>query len=1144
MALFTTLIVGLGGTGSKIAERVLQRAVENQSAMQARIGILAMDTDVGELKDLRLVEPRSRLAFASPGNINTLLERNQDAERTWCIDRSTMSKAVLATTVIRGAKQFRMLTRLALHDSFSQAALMGKLEDAIARLAQHSQDQTYDEHVDILIAGSLAGATGSGSFCQVALALRAAARARNIGVTIRGVFLLPDVYARSGTIPESQIPNVLANGYAALKELNALTLRGLLPERATGFEFEYVPGRRLQTNLIPFDSITFIDYENVRGGNMGASEQSYLDMAARAGFQLAFSPLGGRFAAVAVNNILQTISELNLGGINLYSGIGIASVSYPAESMRLSLSRRLVLENLKGDWTRLDRAFADRLKRFRDDEAAGVSTAERPDIRVTYVRDLEQLARQEPRLPFFRRAWDFLVPRIRDERTKTETEVPRSRSFVDAVLAHVRAEFWRDARLDKINHPGAMDLSSLMETDSIRQTVREAEFHLNSDDGALHEALEKRPVDIYMNDLLSSDGLRADEAQPHHLQSVILKGSPHPVAVRAFLYMAVRDVEDRLRALDVAEARLTVNRLANRFLNPGEDQSARAKPTTREVIQVHERAGEAEDAGRIPNLLGGKRKRFALDYSEYYNQSYQRLRDWANKGIDQKVLTQLQGELNAAIRAFEGLFAEIGELSRSLEDDLAKSARTFDANAGFDGNSYVYADAACQDDAWRRAQQKAGGLSLDTAIIQALVGEVFRRYREDRRLHRDTNFSEIREVFETRVLHGFGADVVRNDLADVWNISVVEAMRRELEVTSANGGPVTPDRVSRHLKSVVDRVSRQAEPYVSLANPDGNGTTMKFWTLNKRIRGDLGNDALFLEMFKSSNGENPIEDNDFSAHDLTCVNFRVNLKLEDFSKLAPAAADLDNALAGVTGRYWAAYNQMIKASLAQEAADGRINITPHVDKTWHIPGVLPGIFPSEGGELAAKTAKAWVVATALGLLRLEREDDGTAVTRFNSRGRGIRDAINEALVPSHRPWAQWQAFKRRNAMIESALAVWKAEIAEEEGALESHPAYGRLTDPGTMMVLMRPAADRGDGHEERDAAVREGATAWLDCMADLIASQEPNLSEAGRRNRLRKLFLANREKVAELAETEQVSGNVRAAMEAVLDTVFDSQFSR
>lgn len=55
--------MGVGGTGSKIAESVMARAIRNNSVLQSHIGIIALDTDLNDMKDLRHAEPRSRLRF-------------------------------------------------------------------------------------------------------------------------------------------------------------------------------------------------------------------------------------------------------------------------------------------------------------------------------------------------------------------------------------------------------------------------------------------------------------------------------------------------------------------------------------------------------------------------------------------------------------------------------------------------------------------------------------------------------------------------------------------------------------------------------------------------------------------------------------------------------------------------------------------------------------------------------------------------------------------------------------------------------------------------------------------------------------------------------------------------------------------------
>jgi hypothetical protein len=1143
-----TLLVGVGGTGSKIAESVLERAVRNNSALRSHIGIIALDTDVNDMKDLKHVEPRSRLGFSRPETVYRLIERNPDAERAWCLDRKTMPPVVQSLSLIEGAGQVRMLTRLALHDSFAHGDLMGRLEDALARLAAHSDDQNFEGHVHVLVVGSLAGATGSGSFAQIALALRAAAETRQIKVTVRGVFLLPDVYARSGALSSTQVPNVLANGYASLKELNAFTIRGILPDRATDFDFEYVPGQRLKSNLIPYEAITFIDYENVRGGNIGRSLESYLAMAARAGYQMVFSPLGAKYGAVTVNDVRQKIAELSMGGINLYSGIGIASVTYPADALRTYLTRRLVLENLRGDWAQLDQRYEAQLQRFRDEEAAGVSTGERPDIRQTYVRDLEQLARQEPRVPFYRKAWDFLNPVLEDPRTGQRTVVPRAKSFVDSVLSFVDGRFWDDKVLGPIKTASALDSTSLLESDSLLDTVRKAETGLDANFEALEAALQSLPVNIYQNDLVSSDTLRPEEALAHHIQSVILKDSPHPVTVRAFLYMALQEVDARLRRIDPADTRLKLFRLANRFRSDDEIQATSNRPASRGSARVIDLASEAQTArGPLAALLGGKRKKFAADYVEYYNETRARLVDWARQSIEHRVLGQLEAELNAAIRAYQGLFAEIADLARSLEAGIRKDAALHGSQSAFDGNSYVYANAVCQEDAWRRVQTAASGLRLDESVNRNLVAAVHARYREDRRMRRDTDFKEIRGLFEREVVQGFAARVVRNDFASAHDFSVIEAMRRqfEAEALAENRPTPLPDaEIRRQIKAVVDRVSRQSEPYLALTNPDSAGSQIKFWALNPKIQSDVADPTLFGDMFRFSAGDNPIVIEDFSAQELLCVNLRVNLKLEDFAKLAPAREAEDNALAGTTGRYTASYDRMIRAVLAGERNNGKGEITPHVDRTWHTPGVLPEIFDSEQDKTRANQARAFVVARALGLIRLEAADDGAALARFSSRGRGLRDAMDESFARSHRPWPVWQEFIRKSALVQSALSVWNVELQQEFASAALHPAFARMTDPALLVMLLQPIADRGDGAAQRDEAAVELVGAWLTCLDDLIRTQDVSVSEPARQSRLRSLFHDHRASVLQAMTADNARPNVLKEAERVMDMAFDSFFSQ
>ena len=48
-----TLLVGVGGTGSRIAEGILAQAIENDSSIKGRVRIIALDTDANDIAKLK-----------------------------------------------------------------------------------------------------------------------------------------------------------------------------------------------------------------------------------------------------------------------------------------------------------------------------------------------------------------------------------------------------------------------------------------------------------------------------------------------------------------------------------------------------------------------------------------------------------------------------------------------------------------------------------------------------------------------------------------------------------------------------------------------------------------------------------------------------------------------------------------------------------------------------------------------------------------------------------------------------------------------------------------------------------------------------------------------------------------------------------
>ncbi len=89
--------------------------------------------------------------------------------------------------------------------------------------------------------GSLAGATGSGAFLQIALLLGELARDRNMRCADTRPLSAADVFAKAGRLPVGQIRNV-GQRYAALKESERGRAIRDRPRHAARARFRVCPG--------------------------------------------------------------------------------------------------------------------------------------------------------------------------------------------------------------------------------------------------------------------------------------------------------------------------------------------------------------------------------------------------------------------------------------------------------------------------------------------------------------------------------------------------------------------------------------------------------------------------------------------------------------------------------------------------------------------------------------------------------------------------------------------------------------------------------------------------------------------------------------------------------------------------------------
>ena len=156
-----TLLVGLGGTGSKIICRVANKVTKEQ---RQHLGFAVFDTDINELREIQRANPFVHsIQTSTKLSVGEYLNIDTHARDTWFPVNAILN----SKTLTEGAGQVRAISRLA----FDTALRAGKLEplhEAIQELYKLESDGS-EQALRVIIVSSLAGGTGSGLILPVAL---------------------------------------------------------------------------------------------------------------------------------------------------------------------------------------------------------------------------------------------------------------------------------------------------------------------------------------------------------------------------------------------------------------------------------------------------------------------------------------------------------------------------------------------------------------------------------------------------------------------------------------------------------------------------------------------------------------------------------------------------------------------------------------------------------------------------------------------------------------------------------------------------------------------------------------------------------------------------------------------------------------
>lgn len=1085
-----TLVIGVGGTGSEIAGRLYREGRRKRLDQRRLLTVLALDTD--DIDHRRLdVSDANKVRFSSATPISDLMKRNPEIQGRWLYSASELSAEIRNLTLISGAGQVRMFTRLALHDALKFGNLELNLRTNLLQLAQVSNQSAYEGRINVLILGSLAGGTGCGSFLQIALICREIARSNNIQkLDIRGMFLLPDVYVYGAGMAHDHIRNVTANATAAFRELNAATqvTAGHLPLDAMNFEF--MPGKNLTLGQMPYDLVTLIDFEMINGQNLGPNIDHYKDLMARAAHTSLFLPIGQKFEQRQVNSVQDKLSAIEINSTKNFASTGVFAITYPEDAILSHLTDRFASEVLEGDWLVLDRAFRRRVDVYEDRRRAGDTSVQYPGRGDSFIGDLAQMARD--RRPLFTDIQANVYREIQTPEGRIETRIVFE-DFLNAFLGYVRAQF-REATEPVRNAYGASKAQpgQFENREDLPDIVQRRENALNLHWRTMEDAARQVPDGIYDNYWLGGLAMDGSEWQAHHLQRYLVAQAPHLVEVRYFLYLAKREIEKRLKGLNPEKIALDVTQASAPFEDdrkPAKSQRAGQGPINR--------ATEVADEGRIGRIFSSKAKTFVQAYMRYHDTSLDNLRLFGEETAVKRCLERLDGDIGQLLRLLELLFADLESLQGELKVRIAEDMDRHSSIAGaVTGNRFVYAGRRAKETMWDDIKPNAQGQKIGREANSRMIGALFAEVRKQREQRRAVGAPKaggeafnLRGLFQEEVMQKFCRQTLLDSLGAAFSFDVAEAIKREAQLNGQD--------FETFASEVVRVVGKQAKPFILLDSHE-NGSELIYWAMHPRSKEALVKGGFFDRLFRYEESINAVDGSEYDHRQLLCVDVRYNFPILSVLKLKPGDRDGRTIYDAAPGRYDKFYRDAIDKVIESDAKSigrPRAKLTPHLDREWHKPAGLPEIFPEIEDDKVDTFYEDFAIA--FGMRYLRRETDGgdpaiafydpTRLEHGDSRSIvTLGQAIDRLLADfKSRPDLAMAARSGFNR----ALELSRAEIdrGKDHKTLE---LYSSLAAPEPLSGLLEIARNRS---EETDRDVARVVRAYFNVLRTALRALRPDL---------------------------------------------------
>ncbi|MCL1917276.1 MAG: tubulin-like doman-containing protein [Peptococcaceae bacterium] len=935
-----TLIVGLGGIGSKITAKL--SAMITDERQRERINFVIFDTDVNELGKIKRENPFIHTVQTSTnmtvGDYLHLDEFTRD-------NSFPVNPNLYRKTLSEGAGQVRAISHLAFVTAMKRGGLE-PLDSAIYDLYK-LESSGNTQVLRVIIVSTLAGGTGSGLILPISMYIKQFLKTKIQipGSITRGFFILPEILY--GAVTAEPMRNAFkANAYAVLRELNAFILKadGNLPQRYQDKVHLLFPkagtNQFEEYDVLPMDFTFMFDAQNIEGKKLNSTEQ-YLDHAATCIYAQSIGPMNTRSNSSEDNTIRTLVSGQSR---NRYAGAGASELVYPSDHILRYIALKWATQTVSDHWTVFDRDYH---KKSIDNNRArlkGHNVAE-IDPATEYIRSVDAAAENGNAFAMFTRnasyrfdkdgfteiscKWneyiDALVKFVRSISRSGQTEIDNSRdtaqSAVDALTTGGREKIDMDIFRNAYNYLLSYKELVVRRVGDIGRVAAYELFKFNDGEDVTVGGLPTQ-IETYLRDNT--------------------KEFMHPNAARYFLYQVLQTL---LKKLAEAEKKKELAEKAFKSFDVLFDD-----PDTDVIENIGDFMRKIDDAGfwaRIRKRYEGEKR----DYIEQFESLLGTVADYRVTAPYVMVLTAAVKYIRDLSKSFELFYKSFDGNVSEIERQIKTSEEKYRLNKG-NAIRYVCTSKKCLDKFYEKMEFTGSALHLPGDLCMRIYTQV-RLFGVSQEVKTSTFFKDI---FDHEILRHFMTSVMEAYSTDI-KMDIIRALEVEAEYEE---GIQESTLITEYVKKVITETKKLSDPFIN--RPVGEEPVpIHACAFNKRLYliDDPEREG-FVNSELLSFGGVPSDDDEIDVERILFYSAIYGLFPYDLLKFSPPQKSKTVMLEA--GEYNKAYFDMI-SRIEPDTLTTPV-ITPHLHKHWHLISEMPDL----NDELQKEQEKTIYKALVLGLL--------------------------------------------------------------------------------------------------------------------------------------------------------------------------------